>query len=191
MGKLSLLCSWALIDDVQCFSFRHFKHWESAFVCIILAHSGEEFISRRPNKIFERNYPTILPDYQSKLILSLCFFNFFLFYSTILSRYNLNSIPFSILFQYTVTYLSLSRRDCSWKKPSACINSCIAVPFRSQPFPKDNRCLPPLRPIEDQQLWVNKQIMSNSDWRKLWAEGSISWGLLVPISYYPTTANLF
>ena len=106
------------------------------------------------------------------------FFIFFLFYSTILSRYNLNSIPFSILFQYIVTYLSLSRRDCSWKKPSACINSCIAVPFRSQPFPKDNRCLPPLRPIEDQQLWVNKQIMSNSDWRKLWAEGSISWGLL-------------
>ena len=119
------------------------------------------------------------------------FFIFSLFYSTILSRYNLNSIPFSILFQYIVTYLSLSRRDCSWKKPSACINSCIAVPFRSQPFPKDNRCLPPLRPIEDQQLWVNKQIMSNSDWRKLWAEGSISWGLLVPISYYPTTANLF
>lgn len=118
-------------------------------------------------------------------------FIFFLFYSTILSRYNLNSIPFSILFQYIVTYLSLSRRDCSWKKPSACINSCIAVPFRSQPFPKDNRCLPPLRPIEDQQLWVNKQIMSNSDWRKLWAEVSISWGLLVPISYYPTTANLF
>ena len=90
-------------------------------------------------------------------------FIFFLYYPTILSRYNLNSIPFSILFQYIVTYLSLSRRDCSWKKPSACINSCIAVPFRSQPFPKDIRCLPPLRPIEDQQLRVNKQIMSNSD----------------------------
>ena len=129
--------------------------------------------------------------YSIKVDIISLFFIFFLFYSTILSRYNLNSIPFSILFQYTVTYLSLSRRDCSWKKPSACINSCIAVPFRSQPFPKDNRCLPPLRPIEDQQLWVNKQIMSNSDWRKLWAEGSISWGLLVPISYYPTTANLF
>ena len=191
MGKLSLFCYWALIVDVQCFSFRHFKHWESAFVCTILAHSGEGFINRRPNKIFKRNYTTILPDYQSKLILSSCFLSFSSIIQRFFSRYNLNSIPFSILFQYIVTYLSLSRRDCSWKKPNACINSCIAVPFRSQPFPKDNRCLPPLRPIEDQQLRVNKQIMSNSDWRKLLAEESLSWGLLVPTSYYPTTANLF
>lgn len=176
------------------FNVFHFdiSNTEKVHLSVLFWHiQVKNLLADDQTKFFERNYPTILPDYQSKLILSLCFFIFFLFYSTILSRYNLNSIPFSILFQYTVTYLSLSRRDCSWKKPSACINSCIAVPFRSQPFPKDNRCLPPLRPIEDQQLWVNKQIMSNSDWRKLWAEGSISWGLLVPISYYPTTANLF
>lgn len=101
MGKLSLLCSWALIDDVQCFSFRHFKHWESAFVCIILAHSGEESISRRPNKIFERNYPTILPDYQSKLILSLCFLSF----SSFIQRFCLVIIWIAYLSQYCSSIL--------------------------------------------------------------------------------------
>lgn len=78
-----------------------FKHWESAFVCIILAHSGEEFISRRPNKIFERNYPTILPDYQSKLILSLCFLSF----SSFIQRFCLVIIWIAYLSQYCSSIL--------------------------------------------------------------------------------------
>lgn len=53
----------------------------------------------------------------------------------------------SIFHQRILTYLSLSKRECSWKNPSACINSCIIVPLNSHPSPTANFCRPPWRPM--------------------------------------------
>lgn len=55
-------------------------------------------------------------------------------------------MPGCMLFHMMVMNSSLSVRDCSWKKPTACIISWMIIPFWMQPLPKERVCRPPVRP---------------------------------------------
>ena len=58
----------------------------------------------------------------------------------------------------TRTHESLSGRFCSWKKPTACISSWIAVPFLRQSEARETFCSPPCLPILEKQLQNTKTV---------------------------------
>ena len=66
-------------------------------------------------------------------------------------------LPGSMLVWMTRTHESLSGRFCSWKKPTACISSWIAVPFLRQSEARETFCSPPCLPILEKQLQNTKK----------------------------------
>ena len=68
------------------------------------------------------------------------------------------NLPSSMLSHCTVTWSFRLPLQCSWWKPSACMNSWSIVPLLNIPFLlKDILWAPPTIPTNDEQLTVNVQ----------------------------------
>ena len=69
--------------------------------------------------------------------------------------YSRKHSPLATFSHNTSTYLFRSVRDCSCQKPTACIISCMMIPFLSHPGPTDRSWGPEVEnclPTRDQQL---------------------------------------
>ena len=79
------------------------------------------------------------------------------YFYTIKKATCLDYLPSAMFHHNTLTYLSRSYLECSWKNPSACKISCVTLSVDEHPFPKETFCFPPCRPTDVKHLTTKRE----------------------------------